>query len=115
MFPAHLEFGAGINMLRLTLVAWLLAVCSCTHTTVTREETVTVPPSREYPVNFFLWTFVPGLRRLPPENVMCPEGRIETLDFGGDALDAWVTILTLGVYVQETVKVGCSQKNVQKN
>ncbi len=103
-------------MIKLILVLSSIFVCACSHTTVTREETLTVPPTRDYTVDFWLWTFIPGGRRLPPENEMCPQGRVETLDFGMDSGDAWVSVATLGIYVQETVRIGCSARApVQKN
>ena len=110
MCRARFAFGVGIEMKKIILLLSSTLACACSHTTVTREESVTVKPNQEYGVNFFLWTTIPGARRLPPASKMCPQGRLETLDFATTGVDALIAVVTLGIYIPQTVMVGCSNK-----
>jgi hypothetical protein len=101
--------------MRLALLLILLATSACNHLRVQRGESTPRPvaSTHEYKLNSFLWGFVPG-PRLQPESILCPGGRIESLDLRMSGTDVLLTAVTVGIFVPHRVTVGCS-KTVSTN
>ncbi len=84
------------------------AAVGCAHVKIVRDELApTTPPAKTYKIHSFLWAFLPG-RQLPPQNVLCANSRIETLDFRMSPVDVLMTSATLGIYVPHRVTVVCA-------
>jgi len=98
--------------MKLLLVLAIL-VSGCARLTVVRDENVApaAVDKKNVKLHSFLWEIIPG-KRIPPQQILCPSGRIERLDFGMDTGEVLLTLVTLGIYVPHHVDVTCTnQKN----
>lgn len=90
----------------------VLSLVSCSHLTVTREDQ-RPGVEKEYWQSSFILGFIPG-PALPSESILCPNGRVENLNFKMKPLDVLMTVATFGLYVPHRVAVLCSS-SVSKN
>lgn len=94
-------------MKRVLLLSFLL--CSCTHLHVQRGDQSVATATSQSVVrlhNLFFGLFPTG--PLPPEKVLCPNGRVEALDFRMSASDVALTTVTFGLYMRHRVSITCS-------
>lgn len=97
--------------MRFTLIASLISLLlsSCANLDVHRNDTPQNGGEKiNIKLNSFLFGFVPG-PKLPPMPDICPKGRMEMVEFDKSPGDAWLSVVTLGVYVPHRVAVTCAK------
>lgn len=93
------QFALGLILVLVTL--------GCSHFTAHRDESPTLQPPTTYMYHSFFFGFIPG-PQIPTGEVLCPQSRIQTLDYRMSSLDVLITSATVGIYVPHRVNVTCA-------
>lgn len=96
-----------MNLKFYALLTLSLILGACSHFTAHRDEVPTQQPGHTYKYHSFLFGFIPG-PQLASSEILCPQSRIQTLDYRMSSLDVLITSATVGIYVPHRVTVTCA-------